>query len=86
MKTFTRAVRQCFISVLFARPIAPRAALSHRFLKIFPRAQEIAEHNKDADCWIVIHDKVYDVTKFLSDHPGGPESMLEFRGRDAGAA
>ena len=25
-------------------------------------------------------DKVYDVTKYLSDHPGGPEIMLEFAG------
>jgi hypothetical protein len=26
-------------------------------------------------------DKVYDVTKYLSDHPGGPEIMLEFAGK-----
>ena len=26
-------------------------------------------------------DRVYDVTKYLSDHPGGPEIMLEFGGR-----
>ena len=51
-----------------------------------PLAQEVAKHNTDADCWIIIHNKVYDVTKFLHDHPGGPESILEFKGRDATAA
>ena len=25
--------------------------------------------------------KVYDVTKYLSEHPGGPEIMMEFAGQ-----
>jgi hypothetical protein len=25
--------------------------------------------------------RVYDVTKYLNDHPGGPEIMLEFAGK-----
>lgn len=28
---------------------------------------EVKEHNKPTDLWIVIHDKVYDVTKFLHE-------------------
>lgn len=27
--------------------------------------EEIKKHNTENDCWIVIHDKVYDVSKFL---------------------
>ncbi len=27
--------------------------------------------------------KVYDVTKYLNDHPGGPEIILEFAGKNA---
>jgi len=42
-----------------------------------------AGHSTAGDCWLVIHGKVYDVSAFMSDHPGGPESMLEFGGRDA---
>ena len=28
--------------------------------------------------------KVYDITKYLNDHPGGPEIMMEFAGKNAG--
>jgi cytochrome b involved in lipid metabolism len=42
------------------------------------------QHNSEADCWIAIgadgEEKVYDVTKYLSDHPGGGEIILEFAG------
>ena len=27
--------------------------------------------------------KVYDVTKYLEEHPGGPEIIMEFAGKDA---
>lgn len=37
----------------------------------------VAEHNSSASAWIILHDKVYDVTKFLSEHPGGEEVLLE---------
>lgn len=45
--------------------------------------EEISKHNDGKSCWMVIHDKVYDVTDFLDEHPGGEEVMLEFSGHDA---
>lgn len=27
--------------------------------------------------------KVYDVTKYLNEHPGGPEIVLDYAGKDA---
>lgn len=45
--------------------------------------KEVAEHNKADDLWIVVDGKVYDVTRFLSRHPGGPEVMLAMGGVDA---
>merc|ERR1711982_162056 len=48
---------------------------------------EVAEHNKskgaEKSIWTVIHDKVYDITKFLDEHPGGEEILIENAGIDA---
>ena len=32
---------------------------------------EVAKHSKEDDCWCIIGGEIYDVTKFLPDHPGG---------------
>jgi cytochrome b involved in lipid metabolism len=45
--------------------------------------KEVAEHTDRKSTWLVIHDKVYDVTKFLEEHPGGEEVLLEQGGKDA---
>ncbi|KAL4234596.1 Cytochrome b5 type B (outer mitochondrial membrane) [Mactra antiquata] len=45
--------------------------------------KEIKEHNDSKSTWLVIHDKVYDVTKFLEEHPGGEEVLLEQAGEDS---
>ncbi|XP_059660271.1 cytochrome b5-like [Cornus florida] len=50
--------------------------------KVFTLA-EVSEHNSSKDCWLVISGKVYDVTKFLEDHPGGDEVLLSATGKDA---
>jgi cytochrome b involved in lipid metabolism len=34
--------------------------------------QDVAEHNTKNDMFVVIHDKVYDCTKFLDEHPYVP--------------
>ncbi|KAJ2039930.1 hypothetical protein H4S03_001384 [Coemansia sp. S3946] len=45
--------------------------------------EQIQQHAKREDVWIVVHGKVYDVTKFLDEHPGGEEVILEHAGIDA---
>ncbi|KAL8417949.1 hypothetical protein RB594_001533 [Gaeumannomyces avenae] len=45
--------------------------------------QDVAEHNTKKDLFMVIHDKVYDATKFIDEHPGGEEVMLDVAGQDA---
>ncbi|KQJ91844.1 cytochrome b5 [Brachypodium distachyon] len=37
---------------------------------------DVSPHSSRKDCWVVIHGKVYDVTKFLEDHPGGEDVLL----------
>ncbi|KAK0385160.1 hypothetical protein NLU13_7638 [Sarocladium strictum] len=45
--------------------------------------QDVAEHNTKKDCFLVIHEKVYDCGKFVDEHPGGEEVMLDVAGQDA---
>ncbi|KAH9884103.1 cytochrome b5-like heme/steroid binding domain-containing protein [Xylariomycetidae sp. FL2044] len=45
--------------------------------------QDVAEHNTKKDLYVVIHDKVYDTTKFVDEHPGGEEVLLDVGGQDA---
>ncbi|KAI0318489.1 FMN-dependent dehydrogenase-domain-containing protein [Amylostereum chailletii] len=47
---------------------------------------EVADHNSRSSCWVIVHNKVYDVTEFLPDHPGGQKVILQYAGRDATAA
>lgn len=43
---------------------------------------EVAKHGTESDCWIVVHDKVYDMSKFVAQHPGG-QAILQGCGKDA---
>ncbi|ODM88837.1 Cytochrome b5 [Orchesella cincta] len=45
--------------------------------------KDVEKHTDKKSCWLVIHDNVYDVTKFLEEHPGGEEVLLEQAGKDA---
>ncbi|KAK2747074.1 hypothetical protein FQN55_005344 [Onygenales sp. PD_40] len=47
---------------------------------------EVSRHNSQADCWMIIHGKVYDVTSFISRHPGGKGVILQNAGMDASPA
>ena len=38
------------------------------------------------DCWLVIHNKVYDVSEFMIRHPGGRWIILAQGGKDATSA
>merc|ERR1740123_863281 len=46
---------------------------------------EIAKHNTRNDVWIVVDDKVYDLTKFVKVHPGGWGVIMSVAGQDATA-
>lgn len=43
---------------------------------------EIKQHNSASDCWMLINNKVYDVTIFITQHPGG-RVILQGCGIDA---
>lgn len=45
---------------------------------------QVSQHNSAKDCWLVVDGSVYDVTKFIPNHPGGNE-ILQGCGKDATA-
>jgi len=44
--------------------------------------EELEQHNTDKSCWIAIEDKVYDVTEWIPNHPGGKSAILQVGGRE----
>ncbi|KAH8684896.1 cytochrome b5-like heme/steroid binding domain-containing protein [Tricladium varicosporioides] len=44
---------------------------------------DVSSHSGKKDLLLVIHDKVYDTTSFVDEHPGGEEVLLDVGGQDA---
>ena len=49
--------------------------------KIFT-LEDVSKHTSDEDFWIIIYEKVLDVSEFKLEHPGGEEALLEYAGKD----
>lgn len=54
-----------------------------RTLPTIPIA-DVQAHNTEKSCYVTIGTKIYDVTSFLDDHPGGGDLILEYGGQDVG--
>ncbi len=52
-----------------------------RTLPTFSRA-EVESHSSADSCYVTIGNKVYDVTDFVDDHPGGGSLVVEYAGKD----
>ncbi|TSC87616.1 MAG: hypothetical protein G01um101416_431 [Microgenomates group bacterium Gr01-1014_16] len=48
--------------------------------------QEVALHNNSQNCWLIISDKVYNVTSYIIQHPGGSQTIVSRCGTDATTA
>ncbi|KAJ7484762.1 oxidoreductase [Mycena latifolia] len=49
-------------------------------------AEDVAAHNSQASCWLSRRGKVYNVSKFINDHPGGDDIILKYAGKDVEGA
>jgi 4-hydroxysphinganine ceramide fatty acyl 2-hydroxylase len=55
-----------------------------RTLPTLPRS-DVESHNTKKSCYVTIGTKVYDITTFIDDHPGGGDLILEYGGKDVEA-
>ena len=46
-------------------------------------ATVVATHKTSSNCWIIVSGKVYDVTSYISVHPGGTSTIISQCGKDA---
>jgi cytochrome b involved in lipid metabolism len=44
--------------------------------------QDVSQHNSKDSCWTVVRGEVFDLTQWISRHPGGPEKILNICGKD----
>ncbi|KAI0278868.1 cytochrome b5 [Russula aff. rugulosa BPL654] len=44
---------------------------------------DLREHTTKDSIWVLLKGNVYDVTKFIDEHPGGDEVILAEAGKDA---
>lgn len=51
-------------------------------MKLYTR-EEVAQHNKPDDLWLIIDGKVYDISTFAMTHPGGHLCLENMAGGDA---
>lgn len=47
---------------------------------------EVATHNSASSCWSAVNGSVYDLTSWISEHPGGSRAILGICGKDGSAA
>ena len=48
-------------------------------------ADEVAKHNTNDDCWVIISGKVYDLSEWAPHHPGGAGIARMYAGKEATA-
>ncbi|MDB5254355.1 MAG: Soluble cytochrome b558 [Parcubacteria group bacterium] len=46
----------------------------------------VATHSTPTSCWTTISGSVYDVTSWISKHPGGADAIISLCGKDGTAA
>jgi len=47
---------------------------------------EVQQHNSEKSCYTAVNGSVYDVTAWISKHPGGAKAITSMCGKDASAA
>jgi len=43
----------------------------------------IGKHSTEADCWLIVNDKIYDVSDYIPFHPGGKKTIIPLCGQES---
>lgn len=46
-------------------------------------AARVAQHATPDDCWIIVRGRIYDVSRYIPEHPTAPRVITEYCGKDA---
>lgn len=49
-------------------------------------ASTVATHNSKSSCWTIVNNNVYDITSYISQHPGGEARIMSICGIDGTSA
>jgi hypothetical protein len=60
----------------------PHTAIDNCLMKAYFKSH-VARHFKAADGWIILNEKVYDVSNYINSHPGGGAVIRGYLGREA---
>lgn len=64
----------------------PSSSTSTQSVKKGYALSDVATHKDASSCWSAINGKVYDLTSWINQHPGGPDNILRICGIDGSAA
>lgn len=65
------------LGLVFLLPFATPALAANTYT-----SQQVGVHNVAADCWTIVNNKVYNVTSYLTLHPGGQAAINSLCGID----
>lgn len=71
------------ITLLAVHALAPSAIAGHDSADAVFTLEDVAAHDSEDDCWMVVEDKVYDFTAYIPKHPAPPFVMTQWCGKDA---
>lgn len=61
-------------------PVVPTSTSTQSYT-----SEQVATHNTETDCWVIVNDKVYSVAAYIPHHPGGKSRIISQCGTDATA-
>eukprot|EP01065_Artemidia_motanka_P003110 TRINITY_DN11470_c1_g1_i2.p1 TRINITY_DN11470_c1_g1~~TRINITY_DN11470_c1_g1_i2.p1 ORF type:complete len:1515 (+),score=366.11 TRINITY_DN11470_c1_g1_i2:83-4546(+) len=63
------------------RRLQPSRSACHQAFVV--SVDHVKMHSLPDDCWVIVNSKVYDVTEWVPDHPGGSQLITDHAGQDA---